>query len=392
MNILHICNKVPFPGRDGSSIAMESLIRLLAKAGHHVTVLALNTDKHQVRNPQVPQALKSKVEMKTVQVNIKPGLKSLLNNWGRKESYFASRFYSEKMVHLIRSEREEKNHDFVLFDSLFSSVYSSEFSDLPKVLRAHNVEHRIWSRHLQVMERGVKKLFVDNHANKLKAWEQEVFGEMDGVWAISEDDRNIIRELCPTCSPEYLPCTFDDKTQWPYSGAASGAAYHLGAMDWGPNILGMEWFLSKVWPLLPESDRPNLSIISRVKPAAFENQLPGINWITERVDDAWFNEVGVLIAPLHSGSGMRIKLLEGMARGKAILTTTIGAEGLGAEHGVHLHLEDEPENFAKALLHLCGNKEYRTSLGNEARKHAVARFSDEAYIRQIDQNTSKWFG
>ena len=392
MNILHICNKVPFPGRDGSSIAMESLIRLEALAGHKVFVAALNTDKHFVENPQIPEEIKSQLEIQTVDVKITPGIKSLITNWGREESYFASRFYLPEMASLIRQNISEKNIDLVVFDSLFSSVYFDEAAGAPRVLRAHNVEHIIWERHLQVMSPGAKKVFLSNHTEKLKEWEIAVFQKMDGIWAISEDDKKIIESFAPKQSVKYLPCTFNQTRQWQYSGAEHASSYHLGAMDWAPNIRGMEWFLNEVWTKISAENRPQLSIVSRVKPPIFSDYLQGIDWITERVDEDWFSSQGILIAPLLSGSGMRIKILEGMARGKAILTTSIGAEGLGTVHGTHIHLEDSAEGFAMALLKLTEDSAYRNNLGDEARKLALSRFSDEAYTPQISQNISEWLG
>ncbi len=371
---------------------MESLIRLEALAGHKVFVAALNTDKHFVENPQIPEEIKSQLEIQTVDVKITPGIKSLITNWGREESYFASRFYLPEMASLIRQNISEKNIDLVVFDSLFSSVYFDEAAGAPRVLRAHNVEHIIWERHLQVMSPGAKKVFLSNHTEKLKEWEIAVFQKMDGIWAISEDDKKIIESFAPKQSVKYLPCTFNQTRQWQYSRAEHASSYHLGAMDWAPNIRGMEWFLKEVWTKISAENRPQLSIVSRVKPPIFSDYLQGIDWITERVDEDWFSSQGILIAPLLSGSGMRIKILEGMARGKAILTTSIGAEGLGTVHGTHIHLEDSAEGFAMALLKLTEDSAYRNNLGDEARKLALSRFSDEAYTPQISQNISEWLG
>jgi len=392
MNILHICNKVPFPGRDGSSIAMESLIRLEALAGHRVIVLALNTDKHFVNNPSVPAELKSQVEIHSLFIKIKPGIKSLLSNWGREESYFASRFYLPEMAALVRKFIQEKKFELVVFDSLFSTVYFEDAVGVPRILRAHNVEHIIWERHLQVMNNGAKKIFVNKHTDKLKEWESNIVSKMDGIWAISEDDKRIISAYTQEDKIKYLPCTFDASKQWGFSGAESSNSYHLGAMDWAPNIRGMEWFLKDVWPKVKTEDRPEFSVVSRVKPATFSEYLQGIDWITERVEENWFSAQGILVAPLLSGSGMRIKLLEGMARGKAILTTSIGAEGLGAIHGKHIHLEDTAAGFATALLKLTSDSTYRIGLGEEARKLALSRFADEAYTPQISQNINEWLG
>jgi glycosyltransferase involved in cell wall biosynthesis len=95
-----------------------------------------------------------------------------------------------------------------------------------------------------------------------------------------------------------------------------------------------------------------------------------------RADQPDFTHYGIFIAPIRSGSGMRIKLLEAMARGKAIVTTSLGAEGLNAIHGTHLLLADSPTEFAAALDQLHLNSELRTKLGAAAADHARTHFSD----------------
>lgn len=391
MKILHICNKVPFPGRDGSSIAMESLIRLEALAGNEVEIVALNTDKHYVKSPKVPDELRHKVSMKSFAIDIKPGISSLISNMSRKESYFASRFFKKDIAAYVLERCSSGEIDAVVFDSLFTCVYIDGIK-LPKILRAHNVEHRIWERHLEVMKSGPKKSFVRRQTTLLRKWEMDLMEVMDGVWTISEDDSSYLEGEGVITDLQNLPCTFDAESQWLYSGAASPEVYHLGAMDWAPNIAGMEWFLKEVWPLIPAQHRPKTTIVSRTQPKQFDALLDGIEWQTKRVPEEWFAQQGVLIAPLLSGSGMRIKLLEAMARGKAILTTTIGAEGLGAIHGEHLHLADEPSEFAAALQELVQNSSYRTSLGEKARELALQGFSDTSYLAQISKNLSEWAG
>jgi glycosyltransferase involved in cell wall biosynthesis len=131
----------------------------------------------------------------------------------------------------------------------------------------------------------------------------------------------------------------------------------------------MKWFLEEVAPLLHHA---GVDVYSRQWP--FGSAPKGVRY---RADQPDFAEYGIFIAPIRSGSGMRIKLLEAMARGKAIVTTPLGAEGLNAIHGTHLLLADSPSEFAAAMDELHQSAELRTKLGSAAANHARMHFSDQ---------------
>lgn len=390
LRILHLCNKVPFPSRDGSTIAMESLIRLEAMAGIQVDLLVLNTDKHYVEKPKIPEDLSHKVKMTSVNVKVKPSIPSLLRKWSKPESYFASRFDHRDMRETLKNCLKNNSYDATVIDSLFMGVYLPILTNEKVILRAHNIEHRIWQRQMELMKGGLKRNFIKREANKLKTWENDVFSKVEGVWAISKEDQEYISSF--TSRSEYLPCTFDHEHQWYFSGAESPEIYHIGAMDWAPNISGMKWFLDKVWPLIPQDKRPHMTILSKHFPQELKPLPVGIDWLTERVSEDWFENKGILVAPLLSGSGMRIKILEAMARGKAVITTSIGAEGLGAEHRKNIHIEDDPQLFAEALVRLSKDQEYRINLSTAARSLVINRFADTSYLAQLVQNLKKWLG
>jgi glycosyltransferase involved in cell wall biosynthesis len=137
----------------------------------------------------------------------------------------------------------------------------------------------------------------------------------------------------------------------------------------------MKWFLDLVAPRLKHA---KVDVYSRQWP--FGSTPHCVNY---RADQPNFSDYGIFIAPIRSGSGMRIKLLEAMARGKAIVTTTLGAEGLNAVHASHLLLADSPSDFAAALDELHCNAALRTELGAAAALHARTQFSDQSVAEGI---------
>ncbi|MCF8213459.1 MAG: glycosyltransferase [Cryomorphaceae bacterium] len=369
MRILHLCNKVPFPGRDGSSLAMEALIRIEASLGHEVQVVALNTDKHWVPNPSSPIAGAS---LEAIDLKTAPRWNTAMANLFDRQSYYASRFWSAEAAKLI--ERLAADCDLVVFDSLFMAVYLPHIGDKPSVLRAHNVEHSIWQRGLSE-EPILRRLYVSLQAKRLKRWEQEVSAQVSRIWTISNEDELWFAQVRPG-AVQCLPCSVDFvHGSWEQSGASPAAAYHLGAMDWTPNIRGMQWFIDEVAPKLKNAE---LEVFSKHWP--FEGSTGSVKHQTHDLD---FQKFGVFVAPIRSGSGMRIKLLEAMARGKAIVTTSLGAEGLKAQHDVHLLIADSSEDFAAALDLLCSDLELRSRIGNAAAAHARQTFSDETVALQL---------
>jgi polysaccharide biosynthesis protein PslH len=369
MKILHLCNKVPFPGRDGSSLAMEALIRLEEKAGHEVHVLALNTDKHFVQDPHCPYP---GVQLEALPVHVSPNLKGFMRDILHSSSFFASRFYHEEVS--IRIAALSREVDLVVLDSLFMAVYKESLGTTPWILRAHNVEHQIWERTLTSSAFGLRKLFTVWQTQKLKQWELGIFREAQ-VWAISEEDGHYILENGAK-TVWTLPCTYQKNGPWKDSGARGAAIYHLGAMDWLPNIQGMQWYLKEVHPLVMAP----VTVISKTWPKNLS--LPaGIHHLSRLEDGFSFEEHGIFIAPILSGSGMRIKLLEAMVRGKAIVTTSIGAEGLKSAPGILI--ADNPEDFSQAIHRLLYDATFREEQGRLAMHHARTTFADEVYVEAL---------
>jgi hypothetical protein len=367
MRILHLCNKVPFPGRDGSSLAMESLIRLEASLGHSVHVVALNTEKHWVENPASPI---QGVTLEAVAASTKPSIRTALANLFSRESYYASRFWTPEVSAVI-AERAQRA-DVVVVDSIFMAVYLDEVGSVPTILRAHNVEHAIWMRGLG-SEPWYRRGYVTLQAKRLKIWESQVARGVDRIWAISPEDARWFQDFGPVHT---VACTYEPQHgSWPESGASEPKAYHLGALDWTPNVRGMKWFLDHVAPHVQHAE---VDVYSRQWP--FGSAPKGVRY---RADQPNFAHYGVFIAPIRSGSGMRIKLLEAMARGKAIVTTSLGAEGLNAIHGTHLLLADSPAEFAAAMDQLHHDSELRTKLGAAAAHHARMHFSDQSAAEGI---------
>ena len=163
---------------------------------------------------------------------------------------------------------------------------------------------------------------------------------------------------------------YSDKPEFP-------SVFHIGALDWSPNQEGLDWFIKRIWPRLNKK-YPKLKfyIAGRNAPGYIRNiNKPNVVFLGE-VDDAYQFMAGksIMIVPLLSGSGMRIKIIEGMALSKSIVSTSIGAEGIGVTHDQNIIIADDPEYFAEGIERLLNNFDKFEALGSDARA-----FVDENY-------------
>lgn len=386
MRILQLCPKPPRPARDGGCRAMDALTMALLESGYEVRVFAIETEKH----PALPSEFsKSYLEQTRFEsVPVKTALHPIdalahLLTW---ESYNISRFHSPTVEDTLRDILRRELFDVILFESLFMAPYLhivGELSDAPCVLRAHNVEHRVWATLARQTPGLTRRLYLRALTQQLATYEKRMLNAFDGIAAISPEDRAIFLELGATVPIEVIQFGVDV-----YWGPVEtmNHVYHLGAMDWQPNLQGVQWLLTEVWPrVLARSPEAKLVLAGKAFPA----HLPGTDQagitVLGEVDDAgdFLQGAGIALVPLLSGSGIRIKAIESMAYGKAIISTGLGVEGLGLTHGKDVIIADTPTAFAEAIAGLLDNPARAASLGSEARTFARNHFSHAAVTSRI---------
>ena len=163
---------------------------------------------------------------------------------------------------------------------------------------------------------------------------------------------------------------------------ASNSICFIGALDWRPNKEGLDWFITNVWPSLSKA-QPDLKfhIAGRNTPPELMNLNVKNIVIHGEVPNAvdFINAHNVMIVPLFSGSGMRVKILEGMALKKTIVTTALGMEGIDATHGKELLVADQPDAFKDAVILALQDQHLRESIGQSAQEF-VSQYYDHTTI------------
>jgi len=384
LNILFLCNKSPWPAREGGPIAMNNLIEGLIKAGHKVKVLALNTNKYSVKQTDIPDEYMKKtgIELIHIDLTIKP-VKAFLNLFTNR-SYHVERFKSAAFEKKLKSVLQQYEYDIVQIELLFMSPYLKtirKYSNAKIVLRAHNIEHLIWERLEKSEKNPLKRFYLRHLATTLKDYEIKILNDYDGIVPITRKDADFFEF---NSSVPVLPVSFGIDFQKNISITINpeNAIFHIGAMNWLPNEESIRWFLDQVWPkVCAKLPGLKLYLAGREMPEWLQKlELQNVIVVGE-VNDAteFIQSKSISIAPLLSGSGIRIKIIESMSLGKAVISTSIGAEGINCTNGKNILIADTPDEFVNAIELLYSNPAKTKKIGENAR-NLIAEQHDSAKI------------
>ena len=391
MRILQLCNKPPYPPIDGGSKAMLTLSKGLLGAGHSVKVLCISTPKQPLELQAVPAELMEQTRMEGVFVDTSLNIVDAFTDLITADNYNISRFFSPDMdIRLIRLLTEE-TFDIVQLESLFMTPYIPtlrRYSKARIVLRSHNLEHVIQQR-IAIGERNfLKRPYRQFLAKQLERYEMEVLDRVDGVAAISPADAEHF--LGHGSSTPIVPIPFGvDLKDYPVpeeKAVATPVFFHLGSMDWQPNEEGIRWLLNSVWPrVIKKRPQARLDLAGNKMPKdLIDLDIPGV-MIQGRVRDAvaYMQKRQVMLVPLFSAGGMRVKIIEGMAMGRTIISTPIGAEGINYTDGKDVLLARTATEFVERILGLIDRPESVRAIGLAA--HALVRdqYAEESIARDL---------
>ena len=243
----------------------------------------------------------------------------------------------------------------------------------PTVLFQHNVEAMIWKRHYEVQTNPIKKAYLYGQWQKMRRFEKEMCRRFDCVIAVSAEDREQMKHEYGAEAVFDVPTGVDTGFFRP-SGTVQPKPHSLvftGSMDWLPNEDAIRYFVREIMPLIKTKlPGATLTVVGRNPPAALvdlSKDDPSLI-ITGRVDDVrpYIEAAAAYIVPLRIGGGTRLKIFEAMAMEKAVVSTTIGAEGLPLTDGVELLLADEAQTFADAVVKVLSDIDYANQLGQRA--------------------------
>ncbi|MEO0895992.1 MAG: glycosyltransferase family 4 protein [Bacteroidota bacterium] len=394
LKILQVCSKPIWPPKDGGVKAMLSMTRGFAKAGHDVHVLMMNTAKHRIQLRNLPQDLQLMASFYAVDVPTQIRIGDILANFifSAEKSYHIQRFTSKAFRQELERLLTKEGFDVVLLESLFTTQYSDSIrahSDAILAYRAHNIEHEIWSRRAETENNPIKKYVFNETAHRLKTYENNTFAAQpfDVIVPITGKDSGQIKKMGATIPLKVIPFSIDlEEIDDSEVATEHPSVFFIGSMDWIPNQEGVDWFLSQVWPGIHKR-YPDVRfyLAGRNMPQKYKsNERLKIEVVGE-VDSAadFIKSKSIMVAPLLSGSGMRVKIIDGMTYGKPTVATSVSAEGLGIRDGEHLMKTDDPDEFIERVGMLIEHQGVYDIMSQKAKKFIYDKFDRNKQIADL---------
>lgn len=384
IKLLQICNKAPFPANDGSSIAIYNMAKGLIENNVQLTLLTINTKKHFKSDDEIPKDFKIKSNYASVYKNTNTSFFGGLLNLFSSKSYFVSRFYFKRFENKLVEILNKQVFDIVQIEGLFMAVYIDVIKKHSKakiVLRAHNIEHFIWNRHIHHEPSNLKLKYLALQNKRLKRFELNTLTKVDAVVPITKIDEHEFKKLGCT-KPLYTCITGVDVVayqQKQHVQVKDKTVFYFGSMDWLPNQEAVKWFLDYCWDEIHKTvPEAKFIIAGRGMPLDFFHITKPNVLIVENVADGktFFEQHPIMVVPLWSGSGLRIKIIEGMSYGKAIVSTSIGAEGINYTNSENILIADNPYDFIQSVVELLNKKDFRIQIEKNAAEFALHEFDN----------------
>ena len=307
--------------------------------------------------------------------------------------YAVAKYRSRAFAAALRQLLDTRPFDAIVCDFLPPVVNLPDRLPCPSVLFTHNVEAEIWRRHAENAGNPAGRFLMTRQWKRMLRFEGEALTRFDLALAVSDPDRRTFQRLYPGAlrTPAHVVQTGVDTTYFAPSDEPPRRAHLVftGSMDWLPNEDGMLYFVRDILPRIRQAEPDTtLSIVGRTPTPAVRRlgEQPGIE-VTGRVDDVRPHVAtgAVYVVPLRIGGGTRLKIFEAMAMGKAVVSTTIGAEGLPVAPGQNIVIADEPTGFAQSVVHMIRDVDARRRMELAARRVVVERYDWSVVAQDFEE-------
>lgn len=388
MKILILVHKYPLPPKDGGSIAVLNLANGLAQNNVKVTILAMSTEKHPfIKNQN--HLLNKNVELFYKKIKTKISLFGLVFNFVfSKTPYTASRFISEKYLKTLIELINSKQFDVIQCESLYTTSYIESIKKNTNALisyRSHNIEHQIWKRNKAETRSFIKKIYLKNLIKRIKNLETKVINKYDVLIPITNLNAKYYTNNGNNKPQLVLPAGFQIPNHITDT-KFSNDIFFLGSLDWLPNISGLKWFLTNIYKKINNHTHVNLNIAGRNASVNTIKMIKAfnVNYLGEIKDTTEFiKNNSIMIVPLFSGSGMRVKIIESIVNKRLVISTSLGAEGLGLTHNKNIIIADKASDFIDAINFIINNKDKYMEIVSNAFDYISENFDTFVLSRKL---------
>ena len=390
--LLFLCQTLPFPPDGGVNIRSFNLLRLLARE-YRVTALCFVRGKIRGDEEEIERSLAGLSDYAEAEAFPIPQEKSKMQLlWDHVRSLVLGRVYthfaydSATFRHRLKTLTREREFQLCHMDSLDLSAYLKDIAHLPVVCGHHNVESDLLRARSRAEENGLKARYMRHQATLMERMEKGRMPNLTLNLACSALDAERLREIAPGAAVSVIPNGVDTRRFQPRFGGRGGLVF-VGGYTWFPNRDGMRWFAEEILPLIRRK-LPEVAVtwvgrapesVRREFQTRFDIQLTGY---VENIQP-YVGKASVFIVPLRVGSGTRLKILDAWAMGKALVSTSVGCEGLEARHQENILIRDTPEAFAEGVTRLLSDTDGRSRLEHAARETAERLYDWEVIGEEL---------
>lgn len=389
MRVLLLTQVLPYPPDSGPKVKTWNVLKYLAEH-HEVTLASFRRGDQSADVEQLRRYCRAVHTVPMERDVLRDGgamLRSLVSG----QPWMMVRDDRAAMRQLVDRLAATTRFDIAHADQLNMAQYAARVTGARKVLDAHNALWLLYWRLWQTMGPGPRKWLLGRDWRLLRQYEARICREFDAVLAVSEEDKRALEEaLGQRLGVTVIPIAVDAE-ELPVVPRRPGADHilHIGTMYWPPNIDGIRWFVEQVYPRIREQRPGAVFDVLGARPpqelVRLNGDETGVN-VAGYVKDTrpYLKRAGVFVVPLRAGGGMRVKILEALARGLPIVTTSLGCEGISVESGRHLLIADTPEAFAQATLRLLEDRSLAEELARNGRRLIECTYDYRVVCRPLE--------
>jgi sugar transferase (PEP-CTERM/EpsH1 system associated) len=388
MNVLWISHNVPYPPQMGVLLRNYNLLKQLSRIADVYLVALCQRDILPVRVDLAEARRELEKFCRHVEIVPLPSDASRLRWYGLVlGSVITAHPYSVNWVkcrqlqstirELVRRVRFEVAH----FDTIGLAEYRDDVGDVPRVLNHHNIESQLMDRRRGVARNALERFYFAMEARKLRRYETEHCGAFDLNITVSELDKTLLSMMVPGSRIEVISNGVDTAYFTPgEEEIVSGNLVFVGGMNWYPNRDAILYFCREIWPLLgQEVPGASFTVVGGAPPRELldlARRDPRV-LVAGFVEDVrpYLRQAEVYVCPMRDGGGTRLKILDALAMGKAIVSTTIGCEGIDIQPSKNVLLADTPRDFVDRVKTVLADPQLRHRLGDEGRRLAETSYS-----------------
>ncbi|MEO8231386.1 MAG: glycosyltransferase family 4 protein [Ignavibacteriota bacterium] len=380
MKILQISPQISFPPDSGGRLSIYGITKSLHERGHEITFVCYIQESV---NEDISNELKKICNPIFIKWETKNKITTAIHNLFSNIPYNISKYYSVKFEEFLVEYLRQNQVDIIHIDHLhmaWAIDLIKKNCNVPVILREHNLEMKIMQRYYGQQSNLFLKLYSYIQFKKFLSYEPTICKKFDCCLMVTFEDEKSLLNLNPDIKTKVIPIGVDENLfNFKDSNTLPFSLFHIGTLDWQPNFDSLLWFWNEVFPsIVAKYPNSKLFVYSKgVERLKVPKSLKDNIILKGYVKDIWeeIKDKQILIVPLRAGGGMRVKIIEMLAAGQLIVTTSIGKEGIDVVNGQHLLIANSAEEFTDRIISFFKNEYEKTMFSRNAKELIRAKYT-----------------